>query len=93
MDGSGNTEAGTLHLETMAAAVLGVPAAAGAVPGHVTCVLKAYRWPPCPLHLSRPACPSEMTFPKLLWRVLTCGKPPLVSLLPARERPDSAAWH
>lgn len=53
MDCSGNTEAGTLHLETMAAAVLGVPAAAGEVPGHVTCVLKAYRWPPvhsiCPV--------------------------------------------
>ena len=67
MDGSGNTEASTLHLEAMAATVLGVPAAAGVVPGHVTCVLKAYRWPPCLLHLSSPACHSEMTFLKLLW--------------------------
>lgn len=67
MDGSGNTEASTLHLGTMAAAILGVPAVAGVVPGHVTCVLKAYRWLPCPLNLSSPACPSEMTFLKLLW--------------------------
>lgn len=46
MDCSGNTEAGTLNLETVAAVVLGVPAAAGEVPGHVICVLKAYRRPP-----------------------------------------------
>ena len=46
MDCSGNTEAGTLNLETVAAVVLGVPAAVGEVPGHVICVLKAYRRPP-----------------------------------------------